>query len=74
MTCPKKIRAWAKDDGIFACRLPVDHGGAHVATGLFEHQTIHWQDGDRRQFAGVFHPCDESSCCLPAGHHGNHAS
>lgn len=72
--CAARLKAWSKPDGEFSCRLPAGGHEEHVATGLFEHQTIHWLEGDRRQFTGDFHPCDQSTCILPAGHHGNHAS
>lgn len=73
-TCPQKIKLWAKADGEFACRRPVDGHTQHVASGLIAGQTIHWYDGDRRNFTGEFNACDQSTCILPAGHHGRHAS
>lgn len=74
MTCTARLKAWEPPEGLFSCRLPADGHREHIATGLFEHQSIHWQEGDRRQFTGDFHPCDQSTCILPAGHHGRHAS
>lgn len=73
-TCPVRLRAWAKPDGIFDCRRAAGHDEDHVATGLFPDQTIHWFDGDRRCFTGDFVACDHSTCILPSGHHGNHAT
>lgn len=75
MTCPAKIKVWRAADGEFSCRLEHDPVAEpeHQATGLFDYQTIHWFEGDRRQFTGDFNPCDESTCILPAGHHGDHA-
>lgn len=74
-TCPVRLRAWSKPDGIFDCRKPADHDdGRHDANGLYPGQTITWYEGDRRSFTGPFVNCDESSCLLPAGHHGDHAS
>lgn len=74
-TCQMKLRAWAKDDGIFQCRRPYGHEKTdpqHEATGLYEYQTIAWLDGDRRQFVGEWVPC-EAICTLPVNHSGNHA-
>lgn len=72
--CPAKIKAWKAEDGEFRCRLADSPHPQHEATGLYEHQTISWFDGDRRQFRGEFVACDESTCILPSGHHGNHAA
>jgi hypothetical protein len=74
MICQARLKAWTGDDGLFSCRLDADGHQEHIAPGLFATQTIHWLEGDRRQFTGDFHPCDQSTCLLPAGHHGNHAS
>lgn len=75
MTCPARLHTGAAGLGDISCRLDEGHGGRqHDATGLFAHQTISWFEGDRRQFTGEFHPCDQSTCLLPAGHHGRHAA
>ena len=75
MTCPAKLKAFPGVEGVLSCRLDAGHEGAqHDATGLFEWQTISWFEGDRRQFTGEFHPCDQSTCILPAGHRGSHAA
>lgn len=74
MTCPARIHTNTPSLGDLTCRLEADHfGDEHQATGLFADQTIYWLEGDRRCFTGEFQPCDESTCCLPAGHHGRHA-
>lgn len=73
MTCPMRIRAWPKDDGIFDCRRTDEHD-QHEATGLFEYQVISWRDGDRRQFVGEFVECSSPGCILPADHRGRHAT
>lgn len=74
--CPVKIKAWPTASGEFQCRLAASSHNEHrehVASGISGHQTIHWYDGDRRQFRGEFVPCDQSTCILPSGHHGDHA-
>lgn len=77
--CEAKLKVWSAPDGEFRCRLGNVPHKEHQATGLYPHQTIYWQDGDRRQFRGEFVPCDfvnrdQAPCVLPSGHHGNHAS
>lgn len=75
MRCPWKIHTGAPSLGDLSCRLDAGHeGDEHEARGLFEHQTVTWLDGDRRQFTGDFFPCSEGTCTLPADHKGNHAS
>jgi hypothetical protein len=77
--CDAKIRP-LPDDIELQCNA--DHsgpGGLHQAV-LHDYAypgsttTIYWQEGDRRNFRGEFTPCDQSTCLLPAGHHGDHAS
>lgn len=71
--CDKKIKLWDKDDGEFQCVLTRSHN-RHIAQGLFTHQTIEWQDGDRRQFEGEFVRCSFPNCVLPLQHNSrNHA-
>lgn len=70
-----KVKVWDKPDGIFQCRMKYGHESTdkkHVATGLYEYQTIEWTDGDRRQFTGEWVPCQDPGCILPAEHQGEH--
>lgn len=65
MTCPMKIR-WGLGN-ISQCLNDDGHDGDHVGPGLpeFEYQRIHWQSGDRREFAGDWPgPCDRTNGCI----------
>lgn len=76
MTCDAKIRPFPGHDEI-ACEEDGDHA---THTGVIRNKAypgsetkLSWMENDRRTFRGVWTPCDQSDCILPAGHHGNHA-
>jgi hypothetical protein len=78
MTCPAKIRPFPNSIEV-SCGLPHDGHTSHegeVRDYAFPGSVsmLYWEEGDRRTFSGDWNSCDESTCILPAGHHGNHVT
>lgn len=80
MSCPSRIRPMRPiNETELRCELADGHAGSHssVLHG-YAHPgsttTVTWLKGDRRAFSGDFNTCDQSTCILPAGHRGEHAS
>lgn len=78
MRCSARIRPMADiNDVELGCERDAGHIDSHEGK-LRDYAypgsvtTVSWQDSDRRNFTGLYQPCQPEVCFLPLGHRGGH--
>lgn len=74
-SCLAKIRPLHDKTIEIHCYLPLDSHTLHIGVlrdyaFVGSRTSIHWADGDRRNYRGDFMPCVAAPCVLPDGHYG----